>query len=575
MGGIKLKIKEEENMNIKKKLTVNFAIIIVAMMMISMMLLREIDSVSNNYGVIVNTNVPIEKYIEKIRAANLEQVAALRAYMIYKDEKYPGLYEKVGRDLEELYLNVERTTRTETTKQKLAEVKKINGEYTKVAKDVFALVSAGDMEGAVTRAQDGRQSVIDVKRVTDEWMEFAENLDRKIIKETADSIDNTVRNIMIIEGIVFIFIIGLAAYLINSISKPVAEVVKHANTIATGDFSQHMDEKLLKRSDEIGELTNAFEKMSQSLKDLIGNIAGSFEQVAASSEELTATSQELSIASEQVAKTVEEIARGATDQSRDTEDGASKALELGNYIDENQSYMKEVDDASLEVVKLIKEGLSNIRALIEKTNENSQASKDVYENIRTANESSARIGEVSSMIASIADQTNLLALNAAIEAARAGEAGRGFAVVADEIRKLAEQSNEFTKEIDEVVKELHSNSKNVVVIMDKLIESVNEQGQSVSVTEGKFHEIAEAIRITEDRIEKLSESEKSVDVKKEEIIEIIGNLSAIAEENAAGTEEASASTEQQLASIQEVAHSSEMLAQIAQEVQEMISKFKI
>lgn len=562
-------------MDIKKKLSISFAVVIIAMVMISLVLMGELKEVQKSYDRIINTNVPVEKYIEEIRSSNLEQATLLRGYVLYQEERFTSMFEEVGTRLDKAYVEIEKRVQTDRSKKDLATLKEINREYHKVANDVFALIRSGDMEAARIREADGSPLVSEVKSISKEWLEFAEEYDQQIIDDTRKSINSTKRIILISESIMIIAIIGFAVYMINSITKPIAKIVENANTIATGDFSNEVDEKLLSRKDEMGELANAFSKMAESLRTLISSIAQSTEQVAASSEELTATSQELSIASEQVAKTVEEIARGATDQSRDTEDGVSKAIELGEYIDANQQYMNEVDEASNQVVRLIREGLENVETLTQKTNENADASKDVYENIKIANESSNRIGEVSSMIASIADQTNLLALNAAIEAARAGDAGRGFAVVADEIRKLAEQSNSFTKEIDDVVKELQSNSQNIVKIMGTLMDGVEEQGISVKDTRGKFEEIADSITLTEDRIRKLSESEKSVEDKKEEIIEIITNLSAIAEENAAGTEEASASTEQQLASIHEVAHSSEVLSQIAQEVQESISKFKI
>ena len=191
------------------------------------------------------------------------------------------------------------------------------------------------------------------------------------------------------------------------------------------------------------------------------------------------------------------------------------------------------------------------------------------------NESAEKIDTASTMIQSIADQTNLLALNAAIEAARAGEAGRGFSVVAEEIRKLAEQSNNFTSDIKEVINELKAKSQSAVDTMKVVQTTIMDQTSSVKDTEGKFEAIARAIDSVNDIIEKLNESSKLMIQNKDIIISLSENLSDISEENAAGTQQASASMQEQAATIEEIANSGESLAEIAEELQALVAQFKI
>ena len=345
--------------------------------------------------------------------------------------------------------------------------------------------------------------------------------------------------------------------------------------MADGDFSHDIDEKLLKSNDEIGDIAEAIGDMQNSMRHIVSQVMDKSSQVAASSEELTATSQQAASASEEVARAIEEIANGANSQAKDTENTAENVNIMGNLMEQDEKYLKELNEAANLIEKEKEEGFKILGVLINKTNESTKSAREVYEIIMSNNESAEKIDTASTMIQSIADQTNLLALNAAIEAARAGEAGRGFSVVAEEIRKLAEQSNNFTSDIKEVINELKSKSQSAVDTMNIVQNTIMDQTSSVKDTEGKFEAIASAIDSVNTIIEKLNSSSVQLMENKNLIISLTENLSAISEENAAGTEEASASMEEQSATIQEIANSGESLASIAEELQSLVAKFRV
>ena len=382
--------------------------------------------------------------------------------------------------------------------------------------------------------------------------------------------------ISVMAGLVGLILIGGVLYTAsNGAVKTLKVLSEHAQQAATGDFRQGVPVAMTNRKDEIGQIAGAVDYMQNSIKQMIQNVMEKAEQVAASSEELTATSHQSSKAAEEVARTIEEIAKGSTDQAKETETGAMISSELGDVVEKDQEAVKYLNQSKSRVNQLKEEGMSAMEILVDKSNENQAASQEVYKVIENTNEQALKISEASNMIKSISEQTNLLALNAAIEAARAGEAGRGFAVVADEIRKLAEQSNQFSSEISGIMDGLTVQTKSAVTSMEEASHIVKAQNESIDITKNTFNGIQEAMNEMEKAIQGVNESCEQIEDKENTLKKIMENLSAISEENAAGTQQTAASVEEQTAGMEEISNSSEELSQIAEELNGLVQQFKV
>ncbi|RDU23320.1 methyl-accepting chemotaxis protein [Anaerosacchariphilus polymeriproducens] len=368
--------------------------------------------------------------------------------------------------------------------------------------------------------------------------------------------------------------IGLAYLIGTTIAKPIIKTVHHSKKIADLDISVNLEQKYVDRKDEIGALSKALQSITDSIREIVGDISNSSESLAAASEELTATSQQSASTSEEISYTITELSKGASDQAQNTEEGSSKADLLGEVIEKDQKHLSELNAATEKVEVVLKQGLIEIEHLSKKTEENNKASKEIHEVIVKTNESSTKIGEASSVISSIAEQTNLLSLNAAIEAARAGEAGRGFAIVAEEIRKLAEQSEASTKNIDQMVQELQENSQEAVATIIKMSKVIKEQTDSVINSKNNFLLIREAILESSKIVGQLNDSGQEMSTMKNEIQDTLQNLSAIAEEYSAATQQVTSTMEEQTESAESIAKSSEDLAKLAQNLQVLINKFQ-
>jgi methyl-accepting chemotaxis protein len=379
---------------------------------------------------------------------------------------------------------------------------------------------------------------------------------------------------IIISIIAIIGSILLTIIITRSITIPISLAINHINGVANYDITEDVSPEFMKRKDEIGDLSRAIQIIEDNLRVIIKQIAYNSQNVSSSSEELTATSKQVSLAMNEVARGIQEISNGVNEQADDTQKAVTNITELGALIEEEQIKLSNLNKSSIQVINLKKEGINNIQNLVQKTKMNEKASKEINEVIVNVNESAEKIYQDSQMIKNIAKQTNLLALNAAIEAARAGESGRGFTIVADEIRELAEQSDEFTEEILNIINDLKDKTENAVTTINHMAIIVSEQAKSVEQTENKFEEIAKAIENNKNSINELNKSSKTMENKKDNIITIIENLSAISEENAAGTEEASASVEEQTASMEHIANASENLSKLAEDMNDSVAKFK-
>lgn len=562
-------------MTVGKKLLTGFGVLILLVSLMGGFSIFGLRNINNELNELYDYNL---NGLEYIKEAQVQLIAMERARSnvllsptslernqhILNMEKRFSLFEESMKSFSEVTFLPEM-------KQRVSEALKLWQEVKVKEEEVISLVENGSIERAKTIARESRQIVDKIEAETDILAQSTHDL----AYDTDQESDRTFIQISIILGALILFsivtAIGVTLYMIRIISKPISEMEKAASKIAEGDLT--VEAIHIRNKDEIGALAASFNTMADGLRTLISSISSSASVIASSSEELSASAQESALTSEEVARAISEIARGSGEQATDTEKATGSVIDIGNLLMQNSRYISDVSDSAQEITLRKEEGFLILRQLVEKTRQNDTAVQTVHDIIMSNNESAVKIEKASVMIQSIADQTNLLALNAAIESARAGEAGRGFAVVAEEIRKLAEQSNMFTKEIKEIITELKLRSQSAVDTTLQVKEIVKEQGDSVAKTDEKFKAIAVAIEKTKTITENLIRSSEALTANKDQIHEIMENLSAIAEENAAGTEEASASIEEQTASVEEIANSSENLAKVSMELMGLVEKF--
>ena len=188
---------------------------------------------------------------------------------------------------------------------------------------------------------------------------------------------------------------------------------------------------------------------------------------------------------------------------------------------------------------------------------------------------SSQIGSIVQRITEIAEQTNLLAFNAAIEAARAGENGRGFAVVAEEVRRLAENAGGAAREIDDLITEIQAETRAVVQIVSDGAARTEEGTGTVEVTRDAFERIDAAIEKMHVRIGEVADTARDVAAGSVTLQSDLHEVAGVAERSTAASEQVSAAAQQTTASTSEITVTVGRLHGTAEELERLVSRFRL
>lgn len=346
--------------------------------------------------------------------------------------------------------------------------------------------------------------------------------------------------------------------------------------VATGDFSnleeqgeEFSNDRNLNslRTGFIG-VMNSFKAVivgmkeeSKRMEDMVGNLESTARGAKTSIENIRTSMN--TIADVAIAENTEAIQTvdDMNDLSTQIEDINQEIKRINTYIERSQS--SNVKNA--QAMQLVHQSWI----------EEHQFQSQLVNEMTDMNHDIQNIGKIVQLIKDISEQTNLLALNASIEAARAGEAGHGFAIVAEEVRSLAEQSNQSTKNIRDIIEVIRKKSEQMVESVTTSYAGSQQQTEVLDQAISTSNEISQIVEQFVESIQSIESAVDSIVEKKDMVQQAIRNISSSIGETSAGSQEATSSLENFSLVIDEFERGIQEIESIASILKFQVDSFKL
>ncbi len=376
--------------------------------------------------------------------------------------------------------------------------------------------------------------------------------------------------IMAIVCAIVAILIGLV--IIRTIGTPLRKLQRLMNLGSEGILSVRTNHK---SSDEIGQLSVAFNTMMENITDLVKQTNDSAQHVLDTATTLSSASRQTATSAREIAVATEEIANGAGSLAQEAERGTELTETMNDRMGRVVEANKQMELSAEKVEEAGKTGVHHMEELLGKTKVTEDMIRSLSTRIDSLKESTSSVQQVLDAMQNITKQTNILSLNATIEAARAGAAGKGFMVVADEVRNLAEQSRQSILMVGEITANIQKEMDETVRVLTEAFPLFREQTTAVEATTGIFETVQQQMTEFVTKLGSASQSINELNRVQHSMNEAMSNVSAVAEQSSATSQEvASLSSEQQNVSTQLVSLSSQ-LETVSIGLKDTIARFTI
>ena len=389
------------------------------------------------------------------------------------------------------------------------------------------------------------------------------------------TIDGQVRRIVLF-SLVFVLIAAMTVWLISrTMVVRMDRIRRFLERLIGGRLDHEVHRGNLKVNDELGDIYRNCVKVQDTFKNMVGEIKESCDDLKSAADKFSGMAQATTEEANDVQLAVEEIANGARSQADSTAAAHDNMALISSQIELITGEIDDMTDSAVDMAGKEKQSERIIGELFLSNDQTKNSVNKVAEQIDLMKQAVSHIKEAVEMIQSVAEETDLLSLNASIEAARAGEAGRGFAVVAEQICKLALQSNESGKDIEQILGEIMNTSEKMVSVMEEVRTNMDSQQLKLEETRTTYQAVAEGVDKSLENIESIKQKITVLNASGNSISSAVEDLSAISEQNAASAANTMETAKNMSSTMQLVEGSAEELLQLADKLQMALGSFRI
>ncbi|ASI76130.1 methyl-accepting chemotaxis protein [Bacillus pacificus] len=561
---------------------INRLILLVAVPILSILIISVVNYINLQHmhkqlqTVYVDRLQPI-KWLGSIESSLYQEFSYVKELIITEDEnRRTTILNKLNdtnKETEKLQAQYENTYITGEEKKLLSQYKEKLENYKKHRTQMLDFIKENKLNQAysfyLTTVDPNLSATVDaLKNLSD----YNEKLAESLYNDSEHSYKQVISITIILFIACLVLCILISLFTAKSIINPINSLRSIMNTAGKGDLTIAVPKQY---HHEFGHMFNSFDQMISNLRQIINNVIQTSAKVKSSTNHIVETATVSSSTMDNIANAMKQLSHHINDQSANIKDSSTAMDEIANGVQSIAESSTTISNLAISTSDKANVGTEIIEKSISQMTTIHTVMDEIYKVVDQLVVRTQDIDKALQTITYISEQTNLLSLNAAIESARAGEHGKGFAVVSEEVRKLAEQSKQAATDITKLNLLVQNDTKDVVNVMGKGQQEIQEGIHAVQNAKLAFHNIVNHINEVTDQIQDITASAEEMSASSEEINSALINISSISQNIVSETNYTSQSSQAQSVSIQDITHMSLQMQKLVEELETFATQFKI